>query len=88
MGEGGLPLPKGGGSRHFFSHAEGGGGTECSEVVSTQELEVLAILMGGGVQKVSTLSNGGRKSFTMSQNVPKFCHFWLFSYIFLSNYLH
>ena len=40
----------------------GGGGTTSFEVVLTQELEVLAILIGG-VEKVSTLSNGGCEKF-------------------------
>ena len=50
-----LPQVKGGGKS--FSHGEGGGGgTKSFEVVLTQELEVLAIVMGGGgAQKVSTL---------------------------------
>ena len=43
-----------GGSMGSFSHAEGGGGKRF-EVVLTRELEVLAILMGGGAQNVSTL---------------------------------
>ena len=38
----------------------GGGGTKCSEVVSTQELEVLAILMGEGgrCKKFPPFQNG------------------------------
>ena len=50
--------------------AGGGGGTKCSEVVSTQELEVLAILMGEGgrCKKFPPFQNGGGggKSFTLS----------------------
>ena len=46
------PYEKGGG-RKSFSHAEGGGGTKGFEAV-TKELEVLAILNGGGAHKVST----------------------------------
>ena len=42
---------KGGGS---FSHAEGGG-TKSFGVVFMRYLEVLAILWGGGAQKVSIL---------------------------------
>ena len=42
---------KGGGEG--FTHAEGGGGTKGFEVVSTQELEFLAIVVGrGSVQSV------------------------------------
>ena len=36
------------GSRFFFSLAEGGGGTKSCEVVLTWELEILAIVIGGG----------------------------------------
>ena len=41
----------------IFSHAEGGGerGTKSCEVVLTWELEILVIVIRGGVQKVSTL---------------------------------
>ena len=45
------PKNRGGGS---FSHAEGAGTTSI-EVVLTREPEVLALLMGGGAQIVSTL---------------------------------
>ena len=38
----------------FFSHAEGWG-TKSFEVVLTWELEILAIVMGGGAQKVQLL---------------------------------
>ena len=51
-----LPLQKKGGAGFFFSCAEwGGGGTNSFEVVLTWELEILAIVIGGGAQKVSTL---------------------------------
>ena len=47
------PYKKDGGGKGF-SRAEGGH-NKFREVVLTQELEVLAILMGGRGQKVSTL---------------------------------
>ena len=55
-----IPLQKRGGAEKSFSRAEEeggrGGGTKSFEVVLTWELEVLAIVMGGGgAQKVSTL---------------------------------
>ena len=41
-----------------------GGGTTCFEVVLTRELEVLAILLGGGGEKFyPVLSGGGAKTF-------------------------
>ena len=43
------------GSGKSFSYAEGGGGATNFEVVLTWELKVLAIVMGGGAQNVSTL---------------------------------
>ena len=43
-----LPLQKGGRLEKSFSRAERGGGTKCFAVVLTWELEVLAIVMGGG----------------------------------------
>ena len=53
------------GGTNSFSHAEGGGGgTQSFEVVLTQELEVLAILMevgGGGHQKFPSFKRGARK---------------------------
>ena len=49
-----LPLQKRGGAEFLFSHAEGWG-TKSFEVVLTWELEILAIVIGGGVQKVSAL---------------------------------
>ena len=57
-----------GGGRKKFSHAEGGGGGEHTsfEVVLTQELEVLAILIvigGEGAQIVLPCLEGGRKKF-------------------------
>ena len=56
-----LPLQKGRADIILAMLKWGGGGTKCSEIVSTQELEVLAILMeeGGAVQKDITLSKGG-----------------------------
>ena len=64
------PYEKGGGDRNSFSHVEGGGAQKVFEVVLTREIQVLAILMGGGghlkfgagVSKV-LLSRGGRKRF-------------------------
>ena len=64
---GGLQNRRGGGVVKFYSYKRGGGGREkvfvgttSFEVVLTQELEVLAILIGGGGgQKVSTLEKGG-----------------------------
>ena len=50
----------------FFNHAEGGGGTKSFEVVLTRELEVLAIVMGGGRKKFPPFKRGGTKSFTLS----------------------
>ena len=51
-----LPLQKGGGAEKAFAMLKGGGATTSFEVVLTRELEVLAIVMGGGgAQQVSTL---------------------------------
>ena len=47
------------GGRTSFSHAEGGGGAQ-------PELEVLAILMGGGHAKLSPYKRRGTKMFTLS----------------------
>ena len=49
-----LPLRKRGGAEQVLAMLKGGG-TTSFEVVLTRELEVLAIVMGGGAQKVSTL---------------------------------
>ena len=46
-----LSLQKKGGADFFFSRAEGGGGTKSCEVVLTWELEILAIVIGGGGRK-------------------------------------
>ena len=48
------PYKKRGGGRKSFRHAELGA-QQSFEVVLTQEFEVLAILIGGGAQNVSTL---------------------------------
>ena len=56
------PYKKGGGKS--FSHAEGGGGgrgTTSFEVVLTQELEVLAKVMGGGDASFHPLKGGCKK---------------------------
>ena len=45
------PCNKGGGAGKSFSHAEGGGGTTSFEVILPKELEVLAIVIGGGCAK-------------------------------------
>ena len=46
----------GGGQVKFYPHkTKGGGGTTCFEVGFTRELEVLAILMGGGVKSFEKL---------------------------------
>ena len=51
------PSEKRGGAEFFLAMLkwEGGGGTTSFEVVLTWELEVLAIVMGVGVQTVSTI---------------------------------
>ena len=56
-----LPLQKGRADIILAMLKAGGGGTKCSEVVSTQELEVLAILMGEGgrCKKFPPFQNGG-----------------------------
>ena len=55
MGEGGkLPLRKGGGGTEK-GLANQKGGAKSVEVDFTQELDTLAILIGGGGQKVSTI---------------------------------
>ena len=53
------------GDRKSFSHAEGRGGGTSFEVVLTQALEVLAILMGGGgVKSFHVLKGvGGHEKF-------------------------
>ena len=67
MGGGGqvkfYPYEKGGGrGTKSFSHAEGGGGgTQSFDVVLTQGLTVLAILIGGA--KSFHLLKGGREKF-------------------------
>ena len=45
------PYKRGGGSETKFSCAKEGGGTTSFEVVLIWELEVLAIVMGGGRKK-------------------------------------
>ena len=60
------PYEKGGGGRTSFSHAEGGGGTNSFEVVLTQELEVLTIVMGGCKKFPPFKRGGGAKGFTLS----------------------
>ena len=64
------PYKRGQGDRKSFSHADGGEGgvTKNVEVVLTQELEVLAIVMGGGQTKFLPMrgGGGGAKSFTLS----------------------
>ena len=52
-----LPLQKKGGADFFFSCAEGGGGgcTKSCEVVLTWELEILAIVIGGGAKSFHPL---------------------------------
>ena len=50
-----LPLRKGGAGKVLAMLKVGGGVTQCFGVVFTWELEVLAILKGGGSQKVSTV---------------------------------
>ena len=54
---------RGGGKR--FSHAEGGA-QKGFEVVLTRELEVLAIVMGGGRKRFPPFKKGGATSFTLS----------------------
>ena len=67
---------------------EGGGGemlkgwgTKSFEVVLTQELEVLAIVMGGGRKKFPPSKGGGRKKFypvlrgVQKVSDPRFSHF-------------
>ena len=44
------PYKKGGGGKSFIC-AEGGGGTKSFEVILMWDLEVLAIVMGGGRKK-------------------------------------
>ena len=66
-----LPLQKGGRGTTSFSHAEGGGGgdTTSFEVVLTRELEVLAVLIGGGGRErfpPFKTWQGGAESFTLS----------------------
>ena len=55
-----LPLQKGR-ADIILAMLKGGGVTKCSEVVSTQELEALAILMGEGgrCKKFPPFQNGG-----------------------------
>ena len=74
-GRGGLQNGRGGGGQEKFyfkkrgggsySHAKGEGTTSFG-VVLTWEREVLAILMGGGLQNVSILLKGGMNKFTLS----------------------
>ena len=48
------PYKRGGERKKGLAVLKGGGGTTSFEVVLTWEFEVLAIVMGGGTQKVST----------------------------------
>ena len=55
-----LPLQKGR-ADIILAMLKWGGGTKCSEIVSTQELEVLALLMeeGGGAKRFYPFKRGG-----------------------------
>ena len=58
-----LSLQKGGGAEKVLAMLKGGGGTNSFEAVLTWEVEVLAILMGGGRRKKfpqGVLKGGGR----------------------------
>ena len=48
------------------SHAKGVGGTTSFGVVLTREIQVLAILKGGGGKKFPPLKREGAESFTLS----------------------
>ena len=58
-----LPLQKGGAEKVLAMLK---GGTKHFEVVLQRELEVLAIVMGGGRKKFPSFKRGGAKCFTLS----------------------
>ena len=63
-----LPLRKGGGAEKTLAMLKGGGGggTTSFGIVFTHQLEVLAILKGGGTKRFPLCKTSGAKSCTLS----------------------